>query len=181
MTYYNSPEIKNREYQTILGTILGGSSIVKPQKGKNCYLSMRDKNGRWLEYKAIILEKLSSEAPFTIDKTNRWHSCCYPIFNEFKENFYDKNNQKTISIDKISPLNDFGFSIWYGDCGKLIKEKNLIVLNLKKWNNYINIFIEYFKIIGMNPSKFQNNKLLFNEKDTKTFMKIISPHLPLWF
>ena len=35
----------------LIGTILGGSSLAKPPRGKNYYLSMRSQNKQWLQYK----------------------------------------------------------------------------------------------------------------------------------
>jgi hypothetical protein len=88
MTHTISPLLSNRQKQVIMGTILGGSSIVRPANGKNCYLSMRGKSERWLKFKAEELSSLASWKPFTVETTNRWHSMCYPIFNDYFQMFY---------------------------------------------------------------------------------------------
>jgi sugar O-acyltransferase (sialic acid O-acetyltransferase NeuD family) len=96
-----NPKIIPSQRFLIIGTILGGSSIIKPQKGKNCYLSMRDKDLTWLKFKADQLKDLTSQSPLTIEKTNRWHSVCYPIFNEFYKMFYD-GKDRIIKIDNLN-------------------------------------------------------------------------------
>ena len=57
MTYQNGPILKENQKQTLYGTILGGSSIIKPDRGKNCYLAMRDNNKLWLDYKIEVLSE----------------------------------------------------------------------------------------------------------------------------
>ena len=100
-----SPLMSNRQRQVIMGTILGGSSIIFPKHGRTCYLSMRDKRRNWLEYKAVELGSLSSSSPFTVEKTHRWHSKCYPLFREFYEMFYKKGS-RFLHIDTLSALSD---------------------------------------------------------------------------
>ena len=56
MTYQNGPTLNSYQKQILLGTILGGSSIIKPERGKNCYLAMRDYDQEWLSYKIELLK-----------------------------------------------------------------------------------------------------------------------------
>jgi hypothetical protein len=56
-----NPKVTTAQRFLIIGTILGGSSIIKPKKGKNCYLSMRDKDISWLKHKADQLCRLNSD------------------------------------------------------------------------------------------------------------------------
>ena len=129
MTYFVSPPVSDWQKQIIIGTVLGGSSIVKPAKGRNCYLFMRSKNKDWLIYKTTELEGFSSQRPFNLEgNTLRWHSNCYPIFNEFYELFY-KNGKKIVTMNILDRLRDIGLAIWYGDAGKLNRRHRLGVVD----------------------------------------------------
>ena len=46
---------------------------------------MRNKDLDWLKFKAKELSNLATKEPITSEKTFRWHSICYPLFNEFEE------------------------------------------------------------------------------------------------
>ena len=80
-----NPTFLRLHWQTIAGAILGGSSLVKPKHGKHHYLSMRGKDAEWLEFKTNILTNFASQEPFTKEKTNRWHSLCFPVFDQFAD------------------------------------------------------------------------------------------------
>jgi hypothetical protein len=129
MTYYIGPKITPWQRQIILGTVLGGSSIVKPKGGRNSYLSMRGKDAYWLEYKSQELKNLASPTPFLIENENkyfRWHSLCYPEFNEFHTMFYAEG-KKHVNMDIMNELRDIGLATWFLDGGKV--EKKTIVFN----------------------------------------------------
>ena len=112
MTYFSSPELTNWQRQIVLGTILGGSSIVKPSKGRNCYLFMRSRYRDWLAYKSHELNIFSSQRPFTEEgNTLRWHSNCYPVFNEFRDLFY-VDGVKAVKMEILDTLKDTGLAIW---------------------------------------------------------------------
>ena len=179
-----NPKLSLRQKQIIIGTILGGSSIVHPSKGKNCYLSMRSKNARWLEYKALHLQTLTSPKPFTIEVTNRWHSMCYPLFNEFKDMFYEDGKRK-LTIDTLENLllTDIAFSIWYGESGKYNKGK--ITLNTHIWGeDGTKAIVKYFKYLDWRTEIVLERKryrIRLDEKSSDDFLKIVSPQLPHWF
>jgi hypothetical protein len=179
MTHLISPKITNRQRDFIIGTILGGSSIVRPPKGKNCYLSMRSRNLNWLRYKATELENLASEAPVTSEKTNRWHSMCYPIFNEFRDMFYEAEERK-LTIEQLNPLRDIALSVWYLDCGKNIRGKT--VMNTHVWGESGTQAIqEYFGCLGYNSEIFKernNLRIRLNPDSSEEFMRLISGHFP---
>jgi hypothetical protein len=129
MTYYISPPVTDWQRQIILGTVLGGSSIVRPSGGKNSYLSMRGSNAYWLEYKSYELKELASPNPFLIEKENRyfrWHSLCYPVFNEFHTLFY-RDRKKRVEMSVLNELRDIGLAVWFVDGGRY--ERRHVVLN----------------------------------------------------
>lgn len=156
MTHIINPKITPRQKAIIIGTILGGSSIVKPQKGKNCYLSMRSKDIKWLNFKAQELHNLSTKEPITSEKTYRWHSICYPLFNEFEEMFYE-NKERRIKIETLNLLQDASIAVWYKDCGYL--KKNQIILNTNIWGKEgSEKILEYFNSLEWSAEIFQERK-----------------------
>lgn len=171
-----SPIVTERQKQVIMGAILGGSSVVTPKNGKNCYLSMRDKRNDWLEFKANELRELSSAAPFTLEKTYRWHSKCYPVFQEFKNMFY-KNEERFLRIDILSMLSDISFAIWMGDCGSMYENK--LILNTNIWGENNTIILRYFKLLGYRP-KLIKEGIMLDLEGSKDFMNYATPHLPEW-
>lgn len=179
MTHYYSPPLTKREIQIITGTILGGSSIVKPKKGVNCYLSMRCKNGPWLDFKSSELAKLSSPRPITIEKTFRWHSLCYPIFNDFHKQFY-KGKERKLSLNDLNPLTDLALAIWFGDAGS--NKYGKLILNTSAWKEKgTKTIVEYLYYCGFNV--FENKdrqgwRITFDEDSSKKYINMIGAHLP---
>ena len=181
MTHIISPKITQRQRAFIIGTILGGSSIVKPTRGKNSYLSMRSRDIQWLRYKATELRSLASSNPITVEKTNRWHSICYPLFNEFREMFYDNKGNRSLDLNNLSLMKDVTLAIWYGDCGSRVNER--VVMNTHIWKESgTKIIQEYFGYLGYDPEivkQRDNYRVRLDKKSSMNFWNMISPHLPI--
>lgn len=181
MTYYDNPSIGDWHKQIVIGTVLGGSSLVKPKKGKNCYLFMRSANKKWLEYKAYELSALASQRPFTKEgNTIRWHSNCYPIFTNYHELFYEKT-KKSVKMDILDSLRDIGLAIWYCDCGKLIKNK--ITMNTNKFGeDGTETIVKYFNEVGVGETCLVRERkyirLGFSEEATNKFLLIVASRIP---
>ncbi|MHA2427213.1 MAG: hypothetical protein ACXADB_04210 [Candidatus Hermodarchaeia archaeon] len=184
MTHRISPKLSNRQRDFITGTVLGGSSIVKPSKGKNCYLSMRSKDFEWLRFKATELMSLASDTPITREKTNRWHSICYPVFNEFRELFYH-NNRRCLTSERLDSLriHDRAWAIWYGDCGILLK--NRVILNTHIWGESgTKVIHEYFDSMDYQPEIIRqrsNFRIKLGEEGSLRFWKLVAPTLDPFF
>lgn len=174
MTHIINPKITTRQKCIIIGTILGGSSIIMPKKGKNCYLSMRSKDLNWLNFKAKELENLATKEPITVEKTYRWHSVCYPVFNEFYETFY-KNKKRCLSLDTLNLLQDLSIAIWFKDCGSIIKNRS-IVFNTHVWGKTGSENVsEYFNSLEWKSNVFterKNYRVKINEECSKEVMKM---------
>ncbi len=162
------PKVKDRTLQIMHGTILGGSSLIRSKNSQNSYLSMRSKNGKWLDYKSAYLKEFASSEPFTWEKnTNRWHSLCYPVFSELRKKYY-KDNKRCINVDVLDSLNlkDLSFAIWFGDCGDY--SNGIITYNTKVWGEQGTQEIKkYFNLLSFECEiiKVRNNfriKLDFN-------------------
>jgi hypothetical protein len=176
-----NPDISLRQKEIIIGTVLGGSSLVKPSKGKNCYLSMRDRDSKWLQYKASSLNNLSSDAPFTLPKkgnTFRWHSMCYPIFTKLYQMFYNNGN-RDLTKNILDPLKDWGLSVWFVDCGKY--KKNHILFNTNIWGDHgTEVAKNYFENLGYGVKIIKKRIIQLDEESSRHFLEIITPPLTLF-
>lgn len=179
MTHMINPKITHAQKFLIIGTILGGSSIVRPKKGKNCYLSMRNKDMQWLKFKSEQIKDLASPSPMTIEKTNRWHSVCYPLFNDFYAMFYENGKRKLKEKD-LQLLHDSSMAIWYGDSGKY-NGKN-IIFNTHIWGESgTQLINEYFESLDWSSFVFlerKNHRIKLDKKSSEEFIKITSQYLP---
>lgn len=175
-----NPIITLRQRQVIRGTILGGSSIVKPKKGRNCYLSMRCKNASWIEFKSRELNNLASFAPFTKEKTFRWHSMCYPVFEEYRKEFYKKKGERFLALESLDPLQDIGLAIWFADCGRVKNDR--IILNTHIWQEAgTKVIAEYFSLLGYTADIFMERNCLrvrLDQKSSQSFLRLVTHHLP---
>jgi len=182
MTYQTSPQITDRQRQILYGTILGGSSIIMPVKGKNCYLAMRDKNKEWLKYKVDFLSNLFKMDDNTIKKdvtTYRAYSVAYTVFNDMHDIFY-KKGVKTITREILDTLTDQAWMVWFVDGGR--KEKNRCYLKTQKFGEQgSNIVVDYFTSLECDCElrKFRGrSEIAFSENGSNEFMKVISSCLP---
>jgi hypothetical protein len=182
MTYYIGPQITPWQRQIIIGTILGGSSIVKPKGGRNSYLSMRGKDAYWLEYKSQELKNLASPTPFLIENENkyfRWHSLCYPEFNEYHELFY-RSGKKCVSMEVLNELRDIGLAIWFLDGGKL--DRGRIVFNTNVFKEAgTKLISQYFNEISMNSDaiiKGNSFRVTIEADSVDKFFKVIAKQVP---
>jgi hypothetical protein len=179
MTHMINPKVTQSQRFLIIGTILGGSSIIRPKKGKNCYLSMREKDISWLRHKADQLKDFASQSPMTIEKTNRWHSVCYPIFNEFYEMFYE-NGKRTLKAKDLNLLHVSSLAVWFGDAGKC-KGKS-VVLNTNIWGkDGTELIVEYFRSLEWGAHSFlerKNYRVKIDEESSEDFLGMVSQYLP---
>lgn len=182
MTYYIGPKITPWQRQIILGTVLGGSSVVKPKGGRNSYLSMRGKDAYWLEYKSQELKNLASPTPFLIENENkyfRWHSLCYPEFNEFHNLFY-ADGKKHVTMDILNELRDIGLATWFLDGGKV--EKNSIVFNTNVFReDGTKLIAQFFNEISIKAESVIKGKSLrvtILEESVEKFTKVINHRIP---
>jgi hypothetical protein len=182
MTHQASPQITEKQKQIIYGTILGGSSIIMPKKGKNCYLAMRDKNEQWLKYKINLLQNLFKNNENIIKKdknTYRCYSIAYPIFSHIHNVFYKEKN-KIISRNTLDLLTDQAWMIWFTDAGRQTKRK--CYLRTHKFGEQGTLTIaEYFNSLECECEVHTSRgrfEVVFTNKGTIEFLKIIAPSKP---
>jgi hypothetical protein len=177
------PEINftNRQRQIIMGTILGGSSLIQPKGGRHCYLSMRSNNCEWVRFKASELVSISTSNLYYEGKTCRWHSICHPALDEFRQLFYVENRRLT--VDTLSVLTDLAFGIWFGDCGKL--SHGGIELNTSIWGeNGTDVIVSYFDLLGYNSQIIRKRNgitIYLDAESSQNFWSLAEPNLPVWF
>jgi hypothetical protein len=182
MTYQNGPKIFDSQRQTLYGTILGGSSIIRPEKGKNCYLAMRDSNHVWLTYKVGLLKDFFKLDENTIKKdknTYRCYSVAYPIFNEIYDKFYE-DGVKVVKKEVLESLTDEAWMTWFVDSGR--KSKRKAYLRTHKFGQEgTKIISEYFNSLDCDCETHQcrgRYEIVFSNKGAFEFLKYVAPRLP---
>jgi hypothetical protein len=177
MTYYSTPQITDWQRQIITGTILGGSSVIKPKKGNNCYLSMRGKNGKWMQCKAQELEMFLPPNPIYLEDKRyfRWHFSCSPLFNQFHELFY-VDGKKRVQMEVLDSLKAIGMMVWFIDAGT-IKDKKALISVKAFGESGAKTINEYFSLLGM-PGRIVGTKIEMDETSTKKLMYVIGDLIP---
>lgn len=182
MTYQTGPNITEKQKQLIYGTILGGSSIIMPDKGKNFYLAMRSKNKEWLNYKIGILHNLFRNDKHNIKKdknTYRAYSISYPIFKDIHSLFY-KGKEKVVNKNILDILTDHAWMVWFQDSGRQSKRKCYLRTNKFKEEGTRTIF-KYFNSLDCDCDihKCRNRyEIIFTNKGSIEFLNIINPCKP---
>jgi hypothetical protein len=182
MTYQSSPTITEKQRQIIYGTILGGSSIIMPNKGKNFYLAMRDKNQEWLSYKVDLLKNLFKSDKDIIKKdknTYRAYSVSYPLFKDIYSLFY-KGKDKIINRNVLELLTDQAWMVWFTDSGRKSKRKCYLRTNKFKEEG-TNTIVKYFNSLDCECEmhKCRNRyEVVFTNKGSAEFLSIINSCKP---
>jgi hypothetical protein len=178
--------LTNRERQIVLGTILGNSSIIFPKKSSFPHLQMREsisKGGMWIRCKAEELKKFSRLKSFVADKDSfRWNSISDGCWLEYHKLCY-KNSKKTITMEWLDQLQDYGICCWFMDKGVILnKSAHIRVSRLD--NSSLSVIQEYFEIIGI-PVQLKKNggsTIINFENEAKIkLIRLISPCFPAYY
>ena len=173
------------EHQVLIGTVLGGSSLIKPPRGKNYYLSMRNKNETWLQYKMQEMHTyFKTPALNFYSGTHRCNSSCDESLTKLRECLYE-GNKRTIKMEVLDSLKDTALAIWFLDGGsKTGRGRKNAYLNTTKFGETgTKIVLQYFNEIGMscNINRDANRlKILFTVKGTTVFLKTIAHRFPVF-
>lgn len=173
----------NFQSQILIGSVLGGSSLVKPPKGVNYYLSMRSNNDKWLMYKIAEMPDFFSNCNISCYKgTFRCNSCCHKKITEFHETLYE-NSKRKIKMDILDILTDTGIAVWFLDSGgKTGRNKKNAYINTTKFGQEGSELIKkYFNEISI-PCNINHDgnrlKILFTVKGTEDLFKVIAHRFP---
>lgn len=175
--------IYNFQSQVLLGTVLGGSSLVKPPKGTNYYLSMRGQNDKWLFYKTAEMSDYFIDPKIhKYGNTFRCNSCCSPKITDIYNEIYFEGKRK-IKMSLLDPLTDTGIAIWFLDSGgKTGRNKKNAYINTTKFGaEGSEIVKQYFNEIGMSCNINHDGnrlKVLFTVEGTICLLKTIAHRFP---
>ena len=182
MTYQCGPTLKESQKQTLYGTILGGSSIVRPDRGKNCYLAMRDNNKLWLDYKIEVLSdffKIDTQTVKQDKNTYRCYSVAYPVFNDVYRIFYQEG-KKIITKEMLDILSDEAWMTWFLDAGKRSKRK--AYLRTHKFGlEGSQTIADYFNSLDCDcevHTARDRHEIVFSNKGAFEFLKYVAPKIP---
>lgn len=173
----------NFQEQVVIGTVLGGSSLAKPPKGKNYYLSMRSNNDLWLSYKMDITPKYYRGVSIQRYKnTFRANTSCLPEMTDIKSLLYDKN-ERVVKMNILDQMMDIGLAVWFIDGGgRTGRDKKNAYLNVTKFGKESeNVVMDYFNSLSIPCSlnKSRNRmRVLFTVSGTVTLFKIIAHRFP---
>lgn len=167
----------------MIGTILGGSSLVKPPKGVNYYLSMRSQNEMWLKYKVAEMSDYFKDTNLRkYGSTFRCNSACMEELTEMKEMLYEGNRRK-IKMDILDRMTDTGLAVWYLDSGSKTGrgKKNAYINTTKFGEDGTKIILQYFNEVGMECNINHDGtrlKVLFTVDGTVNLLKTIAHRFP---
>lgn len=172
------------EHQVLIGTILGGSSLVRPPKGRNYYLSMRNKNEMWLQYKMAEMPNFFKNPKIhKYGSTHRCNSSCCQTLTEIHNSLYDDISQRKISMEVLDSLHDVALAVWFLDGGSKTGRgrKNAYINTTKFGTEGTQTVLKYFNEIGMpcNLNRDGNRlKVLFSVEGTIQFFKVTAHRFP---
>jgi hypothetical protein len=169
--------------QVLIGTILGGSSLVKPPKGINYYLSMRSQNELWLEYKMQQMSDLFSSPKINwYNNTFRCNSSCSEKLTVYYNEMYDGNRRK-ITMSLLDKLKDIGIAVWFLESGSKTgrNRKNAYINTTKFGEDGTKIVHQYFNEVDLECNVNRDGKrikVLFTVEGTLNLFRVIAHEFP---
>lgn len=176
-------EMFDWQQQIIIGTVLGGSSLTKPPKGKNYYLSMRSSDEMWLRYKVAELTDYYTSDPLQkYGKTWRANSPCSKKLSILHNQLYEEDN-RGLNMNILDSFMDIGLAVWYLDGGgRTGRGKKNAYLNATKFGSEgAELVANYFNSMEMQCSLYKGPtrlRILFSVSGTYEFFKIIAHRFP---
>jgi len=171
------------QQQVLIGTVLGGSSLIKQPKGKNYYLTMRSQDSLWLKYKIAELHNYFMSADLSqYGKTYCCNTICLDEFTLYREKLY-KNNKRFASEKILDRINDLGLAIWFIEGGGWAgRNRKNAYINTTMLSSSSDVIWNYFQNIldfecCLHVSK-NRQRLLFGVKSSQKLMSIILPKYP---
>lgn len=170
--------LDNWEKQIIYGALLGNAFIVDPPKGLHCYVVIRQSKKQDINifiYKTMELKAFARQSSTYSDAhDHRWVSISHQDFDIIKDFCY-KNGKKNVTMEWLDTLKDVSLMIWYLDKG--FYENGKLGLNIVNLKHSKNVIHQYFNEVGM-QCYLKGNKLFFEEKGKKEFLKVIAHRIP---
>jgi hypothetical protein len=168
----------NWQRNIAIGTVLGGSSLIKPSKGVNYYLSMRSTHSLWLQYKMEELRMFFPKKELKLEKnTYRCRSSAHAELTNLHGLMY-KGFQRVVSNEILHPMRDIGLAVWYldsgGRCGR--NNKNVYLNTTKLQKTGTEKVLKYFKEMSLDCSASISSgrtRILFSVPASEKFIRII--------
>jgi len=173
--------------QLIYGSLLGDGSIVKGKEDKNCRFSeahsikQRDyllfKHKKIQPYSGKFIKYPRKDGGMDVKFSTKAH----PIFNSFREMFYDKKGRKIIRFSTLKYISHpLALAIWFGDDGS--KDTRSYRLATAKFTiKEIKIIIKWLKrVFRIESFLHKHGKYWYItiRGDRWKFTKLIQPFLP---
>jgi hypothetical protein len=169
----------------IIGTVLGGSSLVKVKGGTNHFLSMRNQRIDWLKYKTEELGDLFGDKILQDGKTFRCQSKCSAELSTIYDQFY-RDGKRYICEANLDVLMDIGMAIWFLDGGSTTgrNNKNAYFSTSRFGEDGSEIIRSYFSDICDMQCSIQKNsgrlRVLFSVTGTESLFSTIAHRFPTW-
>lgn len=182
MTYQVGPKMMAKQEQILYGTILGGSSIIKPDRGKNCYLAMRDRDCNWLMYKTEELKEFFKMDANVIKKdknTYRCYSVAFPVFNNIYDTFY-QDGKKVITKATLDILTATAWMVWFVDAGRKSKRKAYLRTH-KFGEDGTKVICDYFNSLDCDCAAHLcrgRHEIIFSNNGAHELLSAISHSMP---
>jgi hypothetical protein len=177
--------LTDRQRQILIGTVLGGSSLLKPSKGNHFYLAMRGKNDLWLSYKMEELATLfKSKTIYQYGSTYRCYSRCCQELSDLRTQLF-VSNRRSISLALFEELRlrDIGIAIWFLESGgKTGRGRKNAYLNTTVYGKKgSEIIRDYFQLVGCDCNVNKNinrRRVVFSIPGTENLFKITAHCFP---
>lgn len=177
-------ELTDWQKDIIIGSVYGGSSLVKPMKGINYYLSMRSKNSLWLSYKMQELDSCFRSCHLNKDKqTFRCNSLCLSTLTDIHDILYNQEEERIVTEQALYPLRDIGLAIWFLEAGGWggRGKKNIYLNTTKIREEGTDKIVQYFNDLGIDCTKSASKariRVIFTITGSERFFEIIGHRIP---
>lgn len=174
----------NRKRQIIIGTVLGGSSLIRRGNNRFHHLAMASQESLWLEYKMQELCHIFPKHSLQLDKkTYR----CVSITDEELTDIHElmfRNGKRCITTDLLDSILDITLAMWYLDGGgKTGRNKKNAYLNTTRFGvEGTNLIAGYFSdMLGWECSVSNmstRSRIVFSVESTCALFKTITHLFP---
>lgn len=154
-----------------------------PPKGKNYYLSMRNKNSDWLKYKMQLMPNyFPTQTLHQYGITYRCNSRCCPELTELHQIMYHDGG-RVINMEILDSLKDIALAIWYLDGGSRTgrDKKNAYINTTKFGPKGTELICRFFNEVDLECNINHDGerlKVLFSVQGTRSLFHVIAHHFP---
>ena len=187
-------EFNKREFEFIIGTVLGDGHLVKPKKNgeSQLYLGHSTKQKKYIEWKYNEVKRFTGckiyPLKHTLNNGKTYITLNFltrksKLFTELRYKFYDKNGRKKFNYEWLKKnITLFSIAVWYADDGYNYPTKGCEISSqcfTKQENEaIISLLKEKFDIISnLRRIKKKTYKIYIKKEDKKHFFNLIKKHI----